>query len=120
MLNDAEHAPWRASLVADLSLVVARYPNDPGLAELVGELEGTSAVFAELWAAGGVAVQAAARRNFQHPEVQHPEVGRLTLDCDVLVVQGTDLRTITYTADPGSRVAEALALLGVLGLQTVS
>jgi hypothetical protein len=44
----------------------------------------------------------------------------VTLDCDVLVVQGTDLRVVAYTAAPGSTDAEALALIGVLGLQTVS
>ena len=39
LLTEAEHARWRASLVADLALVVARYPGDPDLAELVRELE---------------------------------------------------------------------------------
>lgn len=115
VLTEAEYGVWRASLVADLSLVAARYPADPDLAELVSELERTSEAFAALWSSGGVAVQAAARKTFLHPEVGH-----LTLDCDVLVVQGTDLRVITYTADPGSTDAEGLALLGVLGLQTVS
>lgn len=114
VLTDAEHTRWRASLAADLSLVVARYPDDPDLAALVCDLTRTSQVFADLRASGGVAVQAAARKTFQHPDV-----GRLTLDCDVLVVQGTDLRVVTYTADPAGSDAEALALLGVLGLQTV-
>lgn len=115
VLTDADYARWRASLAADLSLVIARYPNDPELATLVRELERTSTAFTSLWASGGVAVQAEARKTFQHPEV-----GRLTLDCDVLVAQGTDLRVVAYTAEPGSTDAQALALLGVLGLQTVT
>jgi len=114
VLTDAEHERWRSTLVADLRLVCARYPDDPSLTALLGELRSTSQAFAALWAAGGVGVQAAARKTFLHPDVGH-----LTLDCDVLVVQGTDLRVVAYTAAPGSTDAEALALVGVLGLQTV-
>ncbi len=114
VLTDAEHEQWRSGLVADLRLVAARYPDDPPLTALVGELNRTSEDFAALWATGGVGIQAAARKTFLHPDVGH-----LTLDCDVLVVQGTDLRVVTYTAHPGSPDAEALALVGVLGLQTV-
>ncbi len=115
VLTDAEHEQWRSGLVADLRLVLARYPDDPSLAALVGELNRTSEAFAALWATGGVGVQAAARKTFLHPDVGH-----LTLDCDVLVVQGTDLRVVAYTAVPSSADAEALALIGILGLQTVS
>jgi len=114
VLTDAEHERWRSALVADLRLVCARYPDDPSLVSLVGELNRTNGSFAALWAAGGVGVQAAARKTFLHPDV-----GPVTLDCDVLVVQGTDLRVVAYTAAPGSTDAEALALIGVLGLQTV-
>jgi hypothetical protein len=41
----------------------------------------------------------------------------LTLDCDVLTVGGSDLRLVVYTAAPGTRDFEALALLGAVGLQ---
>ena len=115
VLTDAEHEQWRSALVADLRLVLARYPGDPSLAALVSELNHTSKAFAALWATGGVGVQAAARKTFLHPDVGH-----LTLDCDVLVVQGTDLRVVAYTAAPASPDAHALALVGVLGLQSVS
>jgi MmyB-like transcription regulator ligand binding domain len=49
----------------------------------------------------------------------HPDVGRVTLDCDVLTVHGTDLRLVIYTAEPGSPDAAPLDLIGVLGLQAV-
>ncbi len=114
VLTDAEHERWRSSLVADLRIVVARYPDDASLVELVADLSATSPTFAALWEAGGVLAQSMARKTFRHPDV-----GLLTLDCDVLVVQGTDLRVVAYTAAPGSRDAEALALVGVVGLQTV-
>jgi len=52
--------------------------------------------------------------------VDHPQVGVLTLDCDVLRVAGSNLRIVVYTAEPGTRDAERLALLAVLGTQTLT
>ncbi len=52
--------------------------------------------------------------------IDHPEVGRLTLDCDVLTVQGADLRIIAYTAKPGTEAAEKLALIRVIGVQALA
>jgi len=46
--------------------------------------------------------------------------GPVTLDCDVLAVQGGDLRVVVYTAPSGSSEAEALELLGAIGLQSFS
>lgn len=51
---------------------------------------------------------------------QHPEVGTLTLDCDALTVDGSDLRLIVYTAPAGSNDADSLALLSTIGLATFS
>ena len=42
-----------------------------------------------------------------------PELGPITVDCDILKVQGADLRLIVYTAPPGTTDAEALAELGM-------
>jgi MmyB-like transcription regulator ligand binding domain len=50
----------------------------------------------------------------------HPEVGPITLDCDVLIAQGSDVRLVVYTAPPGSTDADSLALLGAIGLQSFS
>ena len=36
----------------------------------------------------------------------HPELGSITLDCDVLTVAGTDIRIVVYTAEPFSPDAE--------------
>jgi hypothetical protein len=45
----------------------------------------------------------------------HSQVGDLELNYERLdVVFDTDLTIFTYTADPGTRTAEALALLGSL------
>ena len=45
--------------------------------------------------------------------IDHPEVGRVTVDCDELTVAGSDLRIIVYSAPPGSDDARALALLSI-------
>jgi hypothetical protein len=49
--------------------------------------------------------------------VHHPELGPVTVDCDVLTTAGSDLRLVAFTAAPGSEDADKLRLLGVLGTQ---
>jgi transcriptional regulator with XRE-family HTH domain len=107
-------ADFEQAVVADLRAAAGRYPDDPDLRALVADLRRANARFAELWDGHHVAVHTADRKT-----IDHPTVGRLTLDCDVLTVQGSDLRLIAYTAAPGSPDADRLALLGVLGLQSV-
>ncbi len=46
-------------------------------------------------------------------------MGALTLDCDVLTVAGSGLRIMIDTAEPGTEDAGRLALLTVLGTQTL-
>ncbi len=43
--------------------------------------------------------------------VAHPVLGDITLDCEVLMVAGNDLRIIVYTAAPGTSDAANLELL---------
>ncbi|MFJ4922857.1 helix-turn-helix transcriptional regulator [Streptomyces sp. NPDC088725] len=109
-----ERRAFEASLVGDLRATAGRYPADQRLRRLVAELRTNSDRFAELWDAGAVGRQEAARKT-----VEHPEVGPLTLDCDVLSVRGSDLRIMIYTAEPDTQDAERLALLAVLGTQTL-
>jgi hypothetical protein len=45
----------------------------------------------------------------------HPVVGDITLDCDSLTLTERDQHLVLYSAPPGSRDAEALAFLSVLG-----
>ena len=46
---------------------------------------------------------------------RHPVVGEVTVDCDSLTLTDRDQHLVLYTAPQGSRGAEALALLNVLG-----
>jgi hypothetical protein len=101
-------------MVADLRGAVGRHPRDEELSRLVADLTRVSARFAELWAAGAVATHMVARK-----VVDHPEIGPIALDCDVLTVRGVDLRIVAYTAEPGSEAAEKLALLRVIGVQSI-
>lgn len=114
-LTPEERLGLQTALVADLRSAVARYPDDPRLRRLVTELRARSDRFAELWDSGVVGRHEAARKT-----IDHPHVGTLTLDCDVLTVAGSDLRIMVYTAAPGTEDAERLALLTVLGTQSLA
>ena len=82
---------------------------------MIEDLRAASPCFAALWEERPVAPHDTARKT-----LAHPEVGEITLDCDVLTVGGSDLRLIVYTAPPGSADAQALELLGAVGLQSLS
>ncbi|HWM07702.1 MAG TPA: helix-turn-helix transcriptional regulator [Solirubrobacteraceae bacterium] len=107
-----EEAAAEAESVADLRDALGRYPDDEGLRSLVDDLLRASPRFAELWEKRAVERRMASRKTFVHPEI-----GRITLDCDVLTVQGSELRLVVYTAPPGSPDAAALELLDAVGLQ---
>jgi len=106
---------FEAALVADLRSAAARYPADRQLRKLIGDLRDASPRFAELWAEGIVGHHEAARKT-----IDHPVAGPLTLDCDVLSVRGSDLNVMIYTAQPGTEDADRLALITVLGTQSLT
>jgi len=110
-----ERQAFAASAVADLRAASGRYPADPAMQALVADLRRASDRFAALWESHAVEPQAGSRKT-----IAHPEVGLVTLDCDVLTVAGADLRIVVYTAEPGTAEADALALLRVVGTQALS
>ena len=110
-----QEAAFEASAVADLRSATARYPEDAGLRRLVADLCAASSRFAALWEARAVGAHQADRKT-----IEHPEVGPVTLDCDVLTVQGSDLRIVAYTAASGSAAADRLKLLAVIGTQAMA
>jgi transcriptional regulator with XRE-family HTH domain len=109
-----EQREFDAVLVSDLRTTAGNYPKDRQLDALIRELHRTSERFAALWDTGAIGDQRASRKT-----VDHPQAGPITLDCDVLNVTGSDLRIMVYTAEPGTEDAERLALVGVLGGQSM-
>ncbi|WP_156689860.1 helix-turn-helix transcriptional regulator [Mycobacterium sp. Marseille-P9652] len=103
----------QTALVAGLRATAHRYPSDQTVRRLIHQLRSGSQLFAQLWDSGAVAgLQLTSRKT-----VDHPQVGAITLDCDVLAVPGADLTLMLYTAEPGSEDADRLALLAVIGTQ---
>jgi transcriptional regulator with XRE-family HTH domain len=113
--DDDETTRMDAEVVADLREALGRYPEDAVLRALIDDLLEASPRFAELWQQAPVAPRTASRKS-----IEHPEVGRITVDCDILTVRGSDLRLIVYTAAPGSKDAQALQLLAAIGTQSFS
>jgi transcriptional regulator with XRE-family HTH domain len=111
----SEQADHEARLVADLRLTASRYPADHGLRRLVASLSDLSPRFASLWDSDAPPPPPDTSKR---KVVDHPSVGRITLDCDTLVVALDDLRITVYTAEPGTDDAERLALAVVVGTQT--
>ena len=110
----AERAEFEKSLVADLRATTGRYPSDPGLAALVARLVHIDR-FRRLWELRAVAGHETASKT-----VEHPEVGDIPIDSNVLTTQGTELRMVVSTARPGTDARGKLDLLATIGLQKMS
>jgi transcriptional regulator with XRE-family HTH domain len=108
-------AEFERSIVADLRMAAGRYPDDARVLGLINDLRRASPRFCELWSQHQVAA-----RHQDRKTINHPEVGLLTLDCDVLTVEGSDLRIVMYTADPASEDASKLSLITAIGLQRLT
>lgn len=85
-------------------------PRDSRLAALVRDLNAGSEKFAELWAKGEVTANREVRKT-----VDHPSVGPVTVDCDVLTDGDTELKIVIMTAAPGSEDETKLQLTTVVG-----
>ncbi|MCP1411367.1 helix-turn-helix transcriptional regulator [Paenarthrobacter sp. A20] len=93
--------------VASLRLVAGKSSDDQELASLIGELSLGSVDFATLWAKHPVENCMSGRKY-----MQHPEVGYLELNFEVLTPPDeSGHRVLMYAAEPGTPGAEALQLL---------
>ncbi|GAA1687734.1 helix-turn-helix transcriptional regulator [Kribbella yunnanensis] len=100
---------------ADLRAASATYPDDPAVASLIAELLAGSPEFRDLWSHHEVA-----RQQSLCQTILHPEVGRIDVICEILVVPDRDQRVVLYTADPGTPSDQALRLLDVIGTQSLA
>ena len=93
---------------AILRSAAGRDPHDRDLSDLVGELATQSEAFRTHWAAHNVRFHATAVK-----QLIHPVMGELSLSFNRLdIAADPGLTMFTYAAEPGSRSAEALNLLG--------
>lgn len=100
----------RRTTAATMRLEAGRNPLDRELTALIGELSARSTVFAGDWARHNVHSHRTGTKSFRHPDV-----GVVDVDFDVFEPAGQDrLRIVTYTVEPGTPSADALALLGTL------
>jgi transcriptional regulator with XRE-family HTH domain len=111
----SDSAEFRQHAVMELRATLARYPADPAVTGLIEELRDGSPVFARLWERHDVPGAPMLAKTFRHPVV-----GEITVDCDALTLTDRDQRLVLYSAPPGSSGAEALALLNVLGTESLS
>ncbi len=111
-VTESDREATDAAVVSDLRRATGRYPRDKRLAELIRELS-ANARFAGLWATGGVA----AHRE-DHKTIDHPTVGPVSVDCDILTDGDFDLKIVIMTAAPGGEDETKLRLTAVAGQPT--
>lgn len=101
---------WRTNAricVTQLRLEAARYPGDPKLAALIGELSVADADFRQWWAGRQMnGLRMGTKR------LRHPIVGDLTLDWDSLTCTADPTqKLVVATADPGAPSHDGLVFL---------
>ncbi|MEU0525097.1 helix-turn-helix domain-containing protein [Streptomyces niveus] len=93
--------------VAQLRMEAAKYPDDPRLAALVGELSVHDEQFRQWWAAHDVATLSVGTKS-----LHHPLAGELTLDWDTLTATtDPDQQLVIWTAEPGTPTYDGLRFL---------
>ncbi|GAA0314245.1 helix-turn-helix domain-containing protein [Streptomyces turgidiscabies] len=104
------YADWETAAqvtVAQLRMEAAKYPEDPRLIALVGELSMRDHQFAQWWGDHRVAARTVGTKT-----LIHPVVGEITLDCDTLTATtDPDQHMTVWTAAPGSPAHDRLRIL---------
>lgn len=110
----ALYAKWdrcTSDTVGQLRLAAGRYPDDPQLAALIGELAMRSERFAALWARADVRCRTHGRKSFAHPLV-----GNLDLHQENFTVpDDTGVELVILSAAAGSAAHDGPRLLAGLG-----
>src|ERR1700722_19834983 len=93
-------AEFRHHVVMELRSSLARYPSDPAVSGLVGELRDGSPEFTRLWERIDVRAAPTLTKTFRHPAV-----GEITLDCDSLKLPDRDQHHVLHTTTQRCRDA---------------
>jgi PAS domain-containing protein len=104
--DDQHFLRFTRSTVADLRANYARYPGDSEIDSLVSELLAFSPQFAEMWAEYEVEARGPMLKH-----VDHPQLGPLDFECQVLHIAETGQRLIAYCAAPSSPTESAFIRL---------
>ncbi|WEV29190.1 helix-turn-helix transcriptional regulator [Streptomyces sp. 71268] len=112
MYPPEDHPHHSRVFVADLQAAAARRGRDAEVTKMVAVLRRRSQEFADLWDTHDVAV-----RRMDRKRIVHPLLGVVELDCYNLFSEDGRQRLLWFTAPPGSRGAEQLELLSVIGAQ---
>jgi transcriptional regulator with XRE-family HTH domain len=113
-ITDADGAFGRFA-AGHLRAAAARYPDDHATRELIRELLNNSPEFAALWPDAEVSDLRRLAKT-----IAHPQLGPITLDCDILLVPERDQHVVLFTAEPGTPAHEQLQLLAVIGTQQLT
>ncbi|MFJ8686525.1 helix-turn-helix transcriptional regulator [Micromonospora wenchangensis] len=115
-LDEAErglYADWETctlDVVGHLRLAAGKYPDDPRLASLIGELSMGSERFRRLWARADVRARTHGRKAYRHPLV-----GLLELHQENFALPDeSGMELIVLAAPPGSPAEDGLRLLAAL------
>lgn len=101
-----------AAVVSDLRRASGRFPHDTCLADLIEVLNSGNQRFAELWASGTVGAHRQDRKM-----IEHPAVGPITVDCDILTDGDSDLKIVILTAAPDTEDETKLRLATLSGVR---
>jgi transcriptional regulator with XRE-family HTH domain len=101
----------QAAIVSDLRRATGRFPDNSRLTNLIQVLSRGNRRFAELWASGAVG----AHRE-DHKIIEHPAVGPIAVDCDVLTDGDAELKIVVMTAAPGTEDETKLRLAFLAGI----
>jgi transcriptional regulator with XRE-family HTH domain len=99
------------AVVSDLRRAIGRFPQDARLRTLIDTLNTSSPRFAELWASGVVGTH-----REDHKVVEHPTVGPIAVDCDVVIEGDGELKIVALSAAPDSEDETKLRLATVSGV----
>lgn len=108
-----QHEALGREYVADLRATLGQRQDDPGIRALIDELGAVSGEFRTIWAQQEVAVRRSTRK-----VIDHPQVGRLDLQCDVVLSPPSGQRLVLFRPQPGTGTAQRLDMLRVLGTQS--
>ncbi|MFB6774144.1 helix-turn-helix transcriptional regulator [Streptomyces sp. NPDC056337] len=116
-LEEAErglYADWEnctLDAVGHLRLAAGKYPDDPRLASLVGELAMGSERFRRLWARADVCARTHGRKAYRHPLVGLLELHQENFS----LPDASGMELLVLSAAPGSTTEDGLRLLAGLG-----